>query len=241
MEHPIMFLTLLLDKLSAFLDAQGITHGGLAHFAHENPHVIYSWFVVLLLIVLGRLATRRLSMVPGKMQNVFECIIEGLENFQYGIMGEDGKKFFPLVATLMLYVLTCNWQGLIPGSFAPTSNLNTTAGLAVIIFVITHYVGIRVHGLGYIKHFLGPLPLLAPLMLIIEGISHLSRLLSLSLRLFGNVMGEELVVTILFILVGQFFLPLPMMALGLLTGFLQAFIISLLAMIYISGSLEHAH
>lgn len=231
MEHPIMFLTVLADLIG----------GSAAEFAHHYPYVIYTWMVMLILIVLARLATSKISMVPGGMQNFFEYIVESIENFQVSIMGEKGRVFFPLIATLLIYVFACNLQGLIPGSFAPTSNLNTTAGLAILIFVMTHAMGIRRHGAHYIKHFLGPMPLLAPLMFVIEIVSHLSRLLSLSLRLFGNVMGEELVVAILFLLAGAYFAPLPMMFLGLLTGFLQAFIITLLAMIYISDAMADSH
>ena len=231
MEHPIMFLAVLADLIG----------GPVGHFARQYPHIIYSWMVMLILIVLGRLATSKISMVPTGLQNFFEYVIEGLDNFQHSIMGDKGRPFFPLVATMIMYVWVCNLQGLIPGSFAPTSNLNTTVSLAIIIFLTTHIVGIKENGAGYIKHFLGPIPFLAPLMFIIEVISHLSRLISLSLRLFGNVMGEELVVLILFVLAGAYFVPLPMMFLGLLTGFLQAFIITLLTMIYISDAQAHAH
>ncbi len=231
MEHPIMFLVVLAEQ---FGEKAG-------EFAHHYPHILYSWLVMIILIVLARLATSKITMVPKGLQNLFEYIVEGIENFQLSIMGPQGRIFFPLMATLIIYVFACNLQGLIPGSFAPTSNLNTTAGLAIVIFLLTHIVGIKMHGFHYIKHFLGPMPLLAPLMFVIEIVSHISRLISLSLRLFGNVMGEELVVAILFLLAGAYFAPLPMMFLGLFTGFLQAFIITLLAMIYISDAMADSH
>jgi len=231
MEHPIMLLVLV----------AGFFGEGAAAFVHHYPHLVYSWLIMIVLIVLARLATAKISLVPGRLQNFFEYVIESLENFQISVMGEGGRAFFPFVGAIFIFVLCSNLQGLIPGSFAPTSNLNTTASLAVLIFLLTHIVGIRKHGFRYIKHFMGPLPLLAPLMLVIEIISHLSRLVSLSLRLFGNVMGEDLVVLILFTLAGVYFAPLPMMFLGLLTGFLQAFIITLLSMIYISDAMHEAH
>lgn len=231
MEHPIMFLTVLADLIG----------GPVAEFAHHYPHVIYTWMVMIILIVLARLATAKIKMVPSGLQNFFEFLVETIENFQISIMGEKGRVFFPLIATLIIYVFACNVQGLIPGSFAPTSNINTTVGLAIVIFLMTHIVGIKAHGARYIKHFLGPLPILAPLMFIIELVSHLSRLISLTLRLFGNVMGEDLVILILFVLAGAYFAPLPMMFLGLFTGFLQAFIITLLAMIYISDAQADSH
>ncbi len=180
-------------------------------------------------------------MVPKGLQNFFEVVIEMIYNFQMSVMGQRSKVFFPMMGTLMLYVFCCNFQGLIPGSFAPTSNLNTTVSLAIVIFTMTHVVGVKYHGASYIKHFMGPLPALAPLMFVIEIVSHLSRLISLSLRLFGNVMGEDLVILILFMLAGAYFVPLPMMFLGLFTGFLQSFIITLLAMIYISDAQADSH
>jgi len=231
MEHPIMFLVILVE----FFGAEA------AEFAHHYPHLLYTWLIMIVLIALSRLATAKISLVPAGFQNFFEYVIESLENLLVSIMGEGGRPFFPFVATIFIFVLSCNMQGLIPGSFAPTSNLNTTASLAVLIFLLTHIVGLKRHGFRYIKHFLGPLAFLAPLMFIIEVISHLSRLISLSLRLFGNVMGEDLVILILFALAGAYFVPLPMMFLGLLTGFLQAFIITLLAMIYISDAISEAH
>ena len=231
MEHPIMFLGAL----------AGLFGEPAAEFVHHYPHLAYAWLIMIVLIVLSRLATAKISLVPEGLQNIFEYVIESLENFLVSIMGEGGRRFFPFLATIFIFVLCCNLQGLVPGSFAPTSNLNTTASLAVLIFLLTHIVGIKKHGFRYVKHFLGPLPLLAPLMFIIEVISHLSRLISLSLRLFGNVMGEDLVILILFALAGAYFVPLPMMFLGLLTGFLQAFIITLLAMIYVSDAMHEAH
>jgi F-type H+-transporting ATPase subunit a len=231
MEHPIKLLEIL----------AGLFSPGAAEFVHHYPHLAYAWLIMILLIVLARLATAKLSLVPGGLQNFFEYAIESLENLLVSVMGEGGRVYFPFVGTIFLFVLCCNLQGIIPGSYAPTADLNTTASLAVLIFLFTHIVGISKHGFRYVKHFMGPMLALAPLMFIIEVISHFSRLISLTLRLFGNVMGEELVVLILFFLAGAYFVPLPMMFLGLLTGFLQAFIISLLSMIYISDAMHEAH
>lgn len=228
MEHNFI-LVMLADKI------------GLGEWAHHYTQVLYSWLVILILIILGRLAAAKPTFVPGKLQNVAEAIIETLENFQFSMMGEAGRAFFPLIATLAIYIFTCNIQGLIPGSYAPTSNINTTLALALIVFTVTHYVGVRQHGFRYVKHFMGPLLPMAPIMFPIEVISHLSRVLSLTMRLFGNVMGEDLVLAILFFLAGKFLLPLPMMALAVFTGGMQAFIFMILTMVYISGSLEEAH
>ncbi len=138
-------------------------------------------------------------------------------------------------------LLFSNFLGLIPGFLAPTSNLNSTAAPALVVFAVYQYIGIRKHGAGYIKHFfLGPVSWLAPLMLIIELIGHFARPLSLSMRLFGNIFGEDLVIIILFMLV-PFLVPLPMFFLGLFTSALQAYVFMMLSMIYISGALEEAH
>ena len=214
---------------------------GLGHFAHANSHLVYTWAIMIFLIALGRLCARRLTMIPGKLQNVAEIVVEMIGNFQESVMGPKGTAFFPLMATLIVFVVTCNLNGLVPGSTSPTANLNTTLALALVIVGTTHLTGIRKHGPRYIKHFLGPAPFLIPVMFPVEVISHLARVLSLSLRLFGNIMGEDLVIAVLFFLAGAYFVPLPMMFLGLFTGFLQGFVITLLAMLYVSEALEHAH
>ena len=229
LQHPVMFLVVIADLIG----------GSVAEFAGKYPYILYSWLVMGILIVLARIATAKITMVPSGLQNVFEFAIEAMGNLQDSVMGGKGKVFFPLVMTMIMYVWFCNLMGLIPGGYAPTANLNTTAGLAIIIFVLTHFMGFKVNGIGYLKHFMGPMLILAPLFFVIEVVSHFSRLISLSLRLFGNVMGEELVILILFVLAGAYFMPLPMMFLGLFAGFLQAFIIALLAMVYINEAMAH--
>ncbi|MEW6266452.1 MAG: F0F1 ATP synthase subunit A [Thermodesulfobacteriota bacterium] len=229
MEHPLLFLSLLFESL------------GMTKLAHYWPHVLYSWLVVLILIGLGWLATRNIQFIPGRLQNVFEVVIDGIEGFQVSMMGEEGRKYFPLIGTIGLYVFSCNMIGLFPGLLSPTSNINTTLSVALVTFFATHYVGLKYHGAKYIKHFMGSILPLAPLMLPIEIISHLSRVLSLTLRLFGNIMGEDLVLAILFFLAGKFLAPIPMMGLAIFTSFVQAFVFSLLSMLYISGSIHEAH
>lgn len=197
-------------------------------------------YVMLGLGVFSYILKRRLSLVPGGVQSVTELLISGIERLVDETMGHHGKKYFPLVATFGLYILISNLTGLIPGLLPPTANLNTTVGLALIVFVLTHIIGVKEHGVKYLKHFVGPVWWLAPLMVPIEIISHLSRPLSLSFRLFGNMMGHELIIAVLLILV-PFLLPLPILVLGILVSFIQAFIFSLLTMVYIGGALEEAH
>jgi F-type H+-transporting ATPase subunit a len=229
MVHPFLFL----QFFRHFLAPLGISEGGADAIA-------YTWLIIAFLLILSILATKGLKSVPGKLQNFMEVIIGGIENMVVETMGEHGKPFFPLIATLALFILVSNLIGLVPGFFPPTANINTTAACAVIVFVTTHIVGIKEHGVKYIKHFLGPILWLAPMMFFIEVIGHFSRVISLTLRLFGNMNGHELVLMIFFGL-APFLVPLPMMLMGVLVSFIQAFVFMLLAMIYIQGSLEEGH
>ena len=229
MEHPYLFFVKLFELI------------GLGHFAHSYPHVIYSWVIMTFLIVMGAIASKGISMIPSKAQNVFEVIISGIEDFMITVTGEEGRWLFPIAATVFLYVFVCNISGLIPGFFPPTASLNTTLSCALPVVIFTHIIGIKYHGAKYIKHFLGPVWWMIPLIFVIEIIGHTARILSLTFRLFGNIMGHELVLGILFGLAGAFFAPLPIMALGIFVSFVQAFVFFLLSIMYFSGAMEHAH
>ena len=231
MEHPYLFFV----KLFEFLGP------GASHFAHEYPHVIYTWVVMAILIVCGFLAVKGVSMIPQKGQNLFEIIVSGIEEFMVEITGEEGRWLLPLAATIFIFIFVSNLVGLVPGFFPPTASLNTTLACALIVVVFTHIIGIKYHGAGYIKHFLGPVWWMIPIIFPIEIIGHLARILSLSFRLFGNMMGHELVLTILFALAGAFFAPLPIMTLGIFVALVQAFVFFLLSIMYFTGSMEHAH
>jgi F-type H+-transporting ATPase subunit a len=228
-EHPYLFFVKLFELI------------GLGHFAEQYPFIIYSWVAMIILIVFGAIAAKSVSLIPTKAQNVFELIIDGLENFMVDLTGEEGRAFFPLLLTLFLYIFVCNLIGLIPGFFPPTANLNTTASCAIIVFVFTHYLGIKYHGAKYIKHFLGPVWWLAPLVFVIELIGHLARVLSLSMRLFGNMYGHEVVLGVFFAMAGLFLAPMPIMAMGIFVAFVQAFVFFMLSTMYFTGSMEHAH
>jgi F-type H+-transporting ATPase subunit a len=229
MEHPYLFFVKLFDL------------AGLGHFANAYPHIIYSWVAILLLIVLGSLATRNLGLIPTKMQNIFEILIKGLEDFMVDLTGEEGRWFFPLVATLFIYIFTCNLIGLVPGFYPPTASINTTLSCALVVFIFTHFIGIKSNGIKYIKHFIGPVWWLIPIILPIEIIGHVARVLSLTFRLYGNMMGHELVLGILFMLAGAFFAPMPIMAMGIFVSFVQAFVFFMLSVMYFSGSMAEAH
>jgi F-type H+-transporting ATPase subunit a len=207
---------------------------------HVGEHVTYTWFVMLVLIVLAFLASRAVKMVPCGLQNFMEVVVSGIENLIEETMGPKGKAYFPLLATFALFILVSNLIALIPGFYPPTANLNTNGALALTVFAMTHIIGVKEHGFHYFKHFMGPILALAPLIFIIEIIGHLARPLSLSLRLFGNMYGHEIVLMIFLALV-PFLLPVPMMLMGVLIAFIQTFVFTLLAMIYIAGALEEAH
>ncbi len=229
MVHPYLFLVKFFELI------------GLGDFAHSYPHVVYSWFVMIILIVFGALAAKGLSMIPSKGQNVFEIVVSGIEDFMIDITGEEGRWLFPLVATIFIYIFVCNLIGLVPGFYPPTASINTTLGCALVVVIFTHIIGVKYHGVKYIKHFLGPVWWMIPIILPIEIIGHLARILSLSFRLFGNMMGHELVLGILFILAGAFLAPLPIMTLGIFVALVQAFVFFLLSIMYFTGAMEHAH
>ncbi|MBU2027070.1 MAG: F0F1 ATP synthase subunit A [Proteobacteria bacterium] len=213
-----------------------------SHWLKEHHLVVvsYSWFVIAMLALCSFLATRRMNMLPGRFQNIMEAVLGGFDDLLVETMGPEGRKFFPLIATLGLYILTSNLLGLLPGFESPTANLNTTVSMAVVVFVMTHVVGIRIHGFKYVKHFMGPVWWLTPIMMPIEIISHLSRPLSLSVRLFGNIMGEDIVLAVVILLV-PFLVPLPVFVLMIFTSVIQTLVFMLLTMMYIAGAMEEAH
>lgn len=224
MIHPFLFLQWLEKQLHLEI----------------GEHVLYTWFVMLLLIAVALLVKSSIRTVPGGLQNFFEPIVAGIEGMIEETMGHHGKAYFPLIATIAFFILTSNLIALIPGFYPPTANLNTNAAMALTVFAMTHIIGVKEHGLAYFKHFCGPVVWLAPLMVPIELIGHLARPLSLTLRLFGNMYGHEIVLMIFFTLV-PILVPLPMMLMGVMVAFIQTFVFMLLAMIYIAGALEEAH
>jgi F-type H+-transporting ATPase subunit a len=211
----------------------------LNFLGHEYMPLGYAFLTVLLLIIIGKLATSNLAIVPSGLQNLFEVALDMILNFMGEIMGEkNARRFFPMIATFSLFILVCNLMGIAPGMGSATANLNITVACALIVFVTVHFFGIKEHGFKYLKHFMGPVLWLAPLMFIIEIIGHLARPVSHSLRLFGNIMGEDTLLVILSGLV-PFLVPLPIMALMIFTSFVQTFVFILLAILYIQGAVEH--
>jgi F-type H+-transporting ATPase subunit a len=243
---------LIVDVFNAVLGPPVSAALGALGFHLDPAHPIPPFMVMILIIVLGLtglclFVRSRLSVEhPGKLQILMEDGLQALVGMMEQWIGPKGPRYLPLVGTLFVFILCSNYLGLVPGFMAPTSSINVTLGCALTIWVYYHFHGFKEQGVvNYIKHFALPpgSPIwMAPLMFIIEIISHLSRVMSLSLRLFGNIFGEELVIAILFGLV-PFIIPLPMMFLGLITGGLQAFIFVLLSIIYLQGAVavEHEH
>jgi len=202
----------------------------------------YTWLVMAFLFFVSKLTLSNVEMVPGKGQNFWEIVIGGMDNFFVDNMGRKlTDQFFPMLATFALYIAVANLIGLIPGFMSPTSSINTTLALTIIVWLTHHFIGLREHGISYYKHFMGPMWWLVPLMLPIELISNFARLLSLSIRLFGNIMAKETLLGILFMLAGAFFAPLPIMILGVLVSLVQAMVFVLLAVVYFGQAQEHAH
>ncbi len=206
---------------------------------HTVPDYLVMVFIVaaVLILLLG-LASRKPALVPGRRQNVAEMIIQLFEGLIVDTMGPEGRRYLPVIGTVGLFIFGCNMIGLVPGFMSPTSKLNVTIGCALVVFFYYHAQGIKAQGLKYFKHFTGPIPALAPLMLPIEIISHFSRPVSLSMRLFCNIFAEELLIVIMASIL-PFFLPLPFMALSIFTALIQSFVFVLLSCIYIAGAVAH--
>lgn len=223
--------------------------GWLTHEAinHRNIHIYSSALVVLFLIIvtliihwpLKRLEERVIPSDKTSFINIFEAAVEGILSLMEGIIGPDAPKYFPLMGTLFIYIFLCNILALIPGFVPPTDNINTNLACSITVFVYYNYMGIKSHGWkGYLKHFMGPIVWLGPLMLVIELIGHLVRPVSLSLRLFGNITGDHLVLGI-FSGLTPILVPVLFLALGLFVSFIQAFVFTLLSMIYVNLATAH--
>jgi len=246
LEHPLW----IVQAVNALLGPPVAAALAPLGFHFEPGKVIPDYLVMCLLIVaavtiLCAIMRSRLSVEhPGKLQIVLEDAVLAFRGMLDEWIGPKGRNYLPLMTTLGVFILLGNYAGLVPGLMSPTSSINVTLGCALTTWTYYHYQGIRQQGLvKYILHFGAPpgSPLwLFPIMFVIELISHMSRVLSLSLRLFGNIFGEELLILILGSIV-PFIVPVPMMFLGLITGGLQAFIFVLLSIIYLQGAVAVEH
>ena len=216
----------------------------------EHDHILGAVLVLLILTALGIMLRSKLSedssVIPDSkvsFNNFFQVIgLDFLFDIFENIFGsrEKAKKYFPLLAGSFFFILFLNLLGIVPGFLPPTGSLNTTVAFGIIIFVAYNYFGFKEHGIGYLKHFAGPVLFLAPLMIIIEVISHLVRPLSLSLRLFMNITGDHMVLGVFTNLL-HIVLPAAFVGLGIFVSFLQAFIFTVLSAIYIALAEAHSH
>ena len=223
-------------------------------WAHPYINVVTlaSWTVMLVLLVFVWLGTRRMTPVPRGWQNTWEWVCEVFQGFARAVIGPDGEKYMPLLATFFVYIFFLNLFGLVPGFISPTTSLNMTVALAIVVFFSVQYLGFRAHGLGYLKHFVGDVPfILKPVMLVIHLIGEVAKPLSLSVRLFGNIFGEDQTVAAFIGLANQMLkavpipipIHLPMVAFAMFGGFVQAFVFTTLTAAYIgmaTGGEEHA-
>lgn len=241
--------------------SHAVPHSKVVHFLHQFETPFFSAIVIAGLAVMARAATRHPTIVPGPLQNLVEIAVDAIDRFVLDIMGPQGRKYTPFVGTLFLYILTMNLIGIVPGMKSPTSVINTTVALALTVFIYVQYTGIRSFGLlGYLHHLAGSprpksflswliVPLTASFNFILHLFGELTKPLSLSMRLFGNIFGEDVLIAQMLILgiaaTGFLHIPvglplqLPFYFLAILTSIVQAMVFSLLSTIYLFLMLPH--
>ncbi len=241
-EHEIWLTRLFNDNLAGV----GNWVLSLARVHAENPARPWANFITMqilvaaIIVVLFAVLRPRLSMDrPGKTQHLFEVIYTFLHDEAHDNIGHDGPRFLPFLGTLFIFILFCNLIGIIPGFESPTMNPSVPAGCALLVFVYYNFMGFKQQGVGkYLAHFAGPMPILAPLMIPIEIISHMARPLSLTIRLFANMLAGEKV-TVVFLGLTYLVAPALFMGLHVFVSFLQAYIFVLLTMMYLSETVPH--
>jgi F-type H+-transporting ATPase subunit a len=249
MEHHELWIVTLTNKLLGPTVAAALASLGYkVDPAHAIPdYLVMCGIIAVLLTALCLFVRSRLSVEnPGSLQILLEDVVGGLVGILTEYMGPKGVRYLPLVGTVGLFIFTANMIGKVPGMMSPTASINVTLGCAVTVWVFYHLMGLREQGpVNYVLHFMfmpGAPWWTCFLVFPIEVVSHMSRVMSLSLRLFGNIFGEEMVVLIIASIV-PFVAPLPMMVLGIVTGTLQAFVFVLLTIIYLAAAVhtEHEH
>jgi len=209
-----------------------------AIFGHgQMMFVAHLVLVAIIVLLIAKMATKSLKAVPNGTQNVMEAYLSGVIAMGKDVIGEElARKYLPLVAAVGMFIFVSNVIGIIPGFESPTSNINVTLPLALMVFFYYNYEGIRENGvIKYFAHFMGPVKALAPLMFPIEIVSHISRIISLSFRLFGNIKGDDLFLWVLLMLV-PFIAPLPAYLLLAFSALLQTFVFMILIYVYLAGA-----
>lgn len=219
---------------------------GLEHYDHIFGAILVLLFLIFAGYKIKNNLSKEDSVLPDgelSLRAIFEILtIDFLLDLFTSIMGsrEKAKKYFPLLGTSFMFILFANLLGMIPGFLPPTGNFNTTVACALVVFVVYNFYGFKEHGISYLKHFAGPIIYIAPLIFVIELVSHIVRPASLSLRLFWNMTGDHLVLGI-FTNLTHLLVPALFIALGLFVSLLQAFVFTVLSAIYISLAVEHEH
>jgi F-type H+-transporting ATPase subunit a len=229
----------------------------VVHFLHQWEGMAFAYLIAAFIVVVVHYVTKNAAMIPGRLQSVVEMAVEGITNLLIGILGPQGKAYVPFLGTLFFYILCMNLSGTLPLSKSPTASANTTVALALCVFVYVHYIGVRKNGaLGYVKHLMGSPKsgvewAFVPIMLPVHILGEIARPVSLSLRLFGNVTGEDVLlyaftslgVAALAFMHSPIGIPfqVPFMFLAFLTSFIQALVFTLLSTIYILLMLPHDH
>lgn len=211
-------------------------------------HTVTALIVMVLLLVFAQRARRQFAAASDptlaedgfSARNIAEVVTEMLSNVSESVIGHDGPKFVPFFGSLFLFILCANLVGLLPGFTPPTDDFNTTLALGVIAFGAYNYYGFRAHGLAYLKQFMGPLLLLAPLMIVVEVFSHLFRPASLAIRLYGNMFADHLLLGI-FTDLTKIGIPVVFYLLGTFVSLVQALVFTLLTMVYVGLAISHDH
>lgn len=195
-----------------------------------------TWLTMAIVLIIAFLAVRNLSLVPRGWQNVIEMVVEGLQAQMKGTMGKGGMFLAPFIISLFMFLLVSNWLGLIPGMASPTNDLNTTLGLALLVIVMVHVLGLARKGGHYIGHFFKP----TPIFVIINAIEEIAKPITLSFRLFGNILAGEILIIILLKLM-PIWMPVPSviwLAFSIFIGAVQAFIFTMLSMAYFANAVK---
>ncbi|HEY3445132.1 MAG TPA: F0F1 ATP synthase subunit A [Myxococcales bacterium] len=198
--------------------------------------VVMTWGLMAAIAAVCWLGTRRLRVRPGRLQSALEILVGALASQVRDVLRQDPQPFLPLLGTLFIFLAVANLSAIVPGLEPPTAHLETPAALALIVFLSVHFYGVRSQGLGkYLGHYLKPNPVMLPL----HVLSEITRTFSLMVRLFGNVMSHEFIIGIVISLAG-FLVPVPLMALSVLIGIVQAYIFTILATVYVGAAVGNA-
>ncbi|HKK16343.1 MAG TPA: F0F1 ATP synthase subunit A [Gammaproteobacteria bacterium] len=196
--------------------------------------VIMTWLIMGVICIVAWLVSRRLSIQPGPVQTAVEGMVSAIDEAVAAVEPQHGRYIMPFIGSLWIFLVIANLSGLIPGAHSPTRDLSATAALAFLVFLSTHWYGIRIQGLKhYLRHYLLPTPILLPFHLI----SEITRTVALAVRLFGNMMSLEMA-ALLILLVAGFLAPVPILMLHIVEALVQAYIFGMLALIYVAGGIQ---